>query len=82
MDLSETFSVSLKNGEPNEIKVDGKTVNLDSLIGTKVWDKVNNVISLAYGAKYIGHESFNEVVDNSGYFKFTKRCLNSIYGRK
>lgn len=76
------FSVTLRDSKLKGITVDWHSVDYDSLVGTPIWDKVNNIISLANGMRWAGGRGYTGIVYGSGYESFVKYCLKIIYPPK
>lgn len=69
----DSFVVQIESGGVVSIKVENKAVSLKSLLGTPLWDKVNNIITLS-GRLKSSSEYYTERIWEGNYKSFLDSC--------
>lgn len=74
----DNYKVHILQNQLQKIDIDGETVELKNLVGTPIWDKVNNIISMANLLKYWGKSGYSGVIDDEKYKMFINYCKSII----
>jgi hypothetical protein len=74
----DNFKITLIHGKLEKIEYNGVRTTIESLLGTPIWDKANNVITISDLRKQITGYGINAVVAEWNYDSFVAEQKKSI----